>query len=142
MKIKRSEEIENRSEREKRVQNPGMKYHGFVLHQNPGTENSGKDRGSVAHRDAEARSRPRTTAESLTFSPCKWFIEHYRLCEKGPAKSKKLFIFCLPNKRPPRPKPCLKTASIRWFHGRKVPTLWQKPEQYKLPRLQTRRCVL
>ncbi len=69
MKIKRSEEIENRSEREKRVQNPGMKYHGFVLHQNPGTENSGKDRGSVAYRDAEARSRPRTTAESLTQPP-------------------------------------------------------------------------
>ncbi len=30
---------------------------------------SGKDRGSLAHRDAEARSRPRTSAESLTRPP-------------------------------------------------------------------------
>ena len=32
-------------------------------------ERPGKDRGSLAHRDAEAQSRPRTNAESLTRTP-------------------------------------------------------------------------
>jgi hypothetical protein len=40
------------------------------LKQNSGIQASGKDRGSLAHRDAELRGgRPRTSAESLTQPP-------------------------------------------------------------------------